>query len=233
MQKCKQLIIYVNCIEFYAANAWTDKSEKLRIKFAFMWCKCINLSDSILRIKSIIFEKKMTCIFNYKNPLCQNATLSFNGMHLNIPWTEYHPLCRASRDVRHWSAGQVLLMRGRLGNPFNAWWRHQMKTFSALLALCAGNSPVTGEFPAQRPVTRSFHVFFDLRLNKRLNKQSWGWWFETPSRSLWRHCNGLAVTTRTALVEIFKTWFMIMAHILVYDVSIVTPLLICPRCTRI
>ena len=45
------------------------------------------------------------------------------------------------------------------------WWRHQMETFSALLAICAGNSSVTGEFPAQRPVTRSFDVFFDLRLN--------------------------------------------------------------------
>ena len=31
--------------------------------------------------------------------------------------------------------------------------------------------------------------FFDLRLNKRLSKQSWGWWFETQSRLLWRHCN--------------------------------------------
>ena len=64
-----------------------------------------------------------------------------------------------------------------------------METFSALLALCAGNSPVTGEFPAQRPVTWSFDIFFDLCLNKWLNEQSWGWWFETPSRSLWRHCN--------------------------------------------
>ena len=44
-----------------------------------------------------------------------------------------------------------------------------MEAFSALLAICAGNSPVTGEFPAQRPVTRSFDVFFDLRLNKRLS----------------------------------------------------------------
>ena len=49
-----------------------------------------------------------------------------------------------------------------------------METFSALLAICAGNSPVPGEFPAQRPVTRSFDVYFDLRLNKRLSKQSWG-----------------------------------------------------------
>ena len=42
--------------------------------------------------------------------------------------------------------------------PATAWWRHQMETFSVLLAICAGNSPVPGEFPAQRPVTRSFHV---------------------------------------------------------------------------
>ena len=40
-----------------------------------------------------------------------------------------------------------------------------MEAFSALLAICAGNSPVTGEIPAQRPVTRGFDVFFDLRLN--------------------------------------------------------------------
>ena len=71
------------------------------------------------------------------------------------------------------------------------WWRHQMETFSASLAICAGNSPVTGEFPAQRPVTRSLGVFFDLRLNKRLSKQWWGWWFETPSSPLCRHCNVL------------------------------------------
>ena len=50
--------------------------------------------------------------------------------------------------------------------------------------------PVTGEFHAQRPVTWSFDVFFDLRLNKRLSKQSRGWRFETPSRSLWCHYNG-------------------------------------------
>ena len=71
-------------------------------------------------------------------------------------------------------------------NRFNSWftdlftwWRHQMETFSALLATCAGNSPVPGEYPSQRPVTQSFGVFFDLRLNKRLSKQSLGWWFET------------------------------------------------------
>ena len=69
------------------------------------------------------------------------------------------------------------------------WWRHQMETFSVLLVICAGNSLVPGEFSTQRPVTRSCDVFFDLRLNKRLSKQSWGWWFETLSRPLWRQCN--------------------------------------------
>ena len=58
-----------------------------------------------------------------------------------------------------------------------------------LLAFCAGNSLVTGEFPSQRLVTRGFDVFFDLRLNTWLSKQSRPRWFETQSRSLWRRCN--------------------------------------------
>ena len=63
------------------------------------------------------------------------------------------------------------------------------ETFSALLAICEGKSPFTGEFPAQRPVTRSFDIFFDLPLDQRLSKQWRDWWFEAPSRPLWRHCN--------------------------------------------
>ena len=50
-----------------------------------------------------------------------------------------------------------------------------------------------GEFPAQKPVTLSFDVFFDLRLNKQLSKQPWGWWLETLSWSLWRHRNVIVV----------------------------------------
>ena len=85
------------------------------------------------------------------------------------------------QEVGWWPTGDKLLLE--------PWWRHRMETYSALLAICAGNSPVAGECPAQRPVTRSCDVFFGLRLNKRLSKQSWGWWFETPSCPLWRHCN--------------------------------------------
>ena len=74
-------------------------------------------------------------------------------------------------------------------------------TFSVLLVLCAGNSPVTGEFPAQRPVTRSFDVFFDLRLNKRLSKQSWGWGFEMSAWPSWSHCNDVSNYTQRGRVS--------------------------------
>ena len=85
---------------------------------------------------------------------------------------------------------QMLLLRSEsYHNILCWWWRHQMETFSALLAICVGNSPVPGEFPSQRQVTRNFDVFFDLRLNKLLSNQSWGWWFETPLRPLWHHDN--------------------------------------------
>ena len=65
-------------------------------------------------------------------------------------------------------------------------WKHFPRN---CMALYAGNSPVTGEFPAQRPVTWSFNVFFNLRLDKRLSKQLRGWSFKKPTRLLWRLCN--------------------------------------------
>ena len=65
-----------------------------------------------------------------------------------------------------------------------------MKTFSALPVICVENSPVIGEFPLKKPVTLSFDVSFDLRPNTRLSKQWRRRSFETPSRSVWRHCNG-------------------------------------------
>ena len=111
-------------------------------------------------------------------------TLSY--YHHQIGSMNYYPLFRA----RSWNNGVHCMSFYIL-----------METLSALFMMTSSNvnifrvtdtlwnSPVTGEFPSQRPVTRSFDVFFDLRLNKRLSKQSWGCWFEKPSRILWRHCN--------------------------------------------
>ena len=67
-----------------------------------------------------------------------------------------HPLyTRQVMSEYYVTAGRLRISRQQ------SWWRHHMETFSALLPICAGNSPVNGEFPAQRPVTRSFDVFFD------------------------------------------------------------------------
>ena len=85
-----------------------------------------------------------------------------------------------------------------------------METFSALPAICAGNSPVPGEFPAQKPVTRSFDVFYDLRLNKQLSTKSCGWWFETLSCPLWRHCNVLGQPGRWACVQVCSSLLQVL-----------------------
>ena len=111
------------------------------------------------------------------------------------------------------------------------WWRQQMETFSTLLALCEGDPMVTSGFHSLKPVLRSYDVFFDLRLNKWLSKQSRWWWFETPSCSLWRHCN----------VHEICTWFMFCCgsfccnwyskQALETEVVLVLPALICCKYT--
>ena len=109
------------------------------------------------------------------------ASLGLNGLNKNH--------CLLIHVLLQFDSNGAAAKSFKFRNHQEPWWRHQMETFSALLALCEGNSPVSGEFTPQRPVTRSFDLFFYLRLNKQLNKQSRGWWFETPSRSFWRHCN--------------------------------------------
>ena len=101
-----------------------------------------------------------------------------------------------SKELGHYLNGislpsihRTLVLKLSVSNRNYTWWRHQMETFSALLAICAGNSLVPGEFPAQRPVTRSFDGFFDMHPNKWLSKQWRGWWFETPPCPLWRYRN--------------------------------------------
>ena len=91
----------------------------------------------------------------------------------------FRPKCRMGFECSRWSPEAFFT-----SDDVIKW-----KLFSALLGIFAGNSPVPDEFPAQRPVARSFDVFFDRRLNKRMSKQWRGWWYETPSSPLWRHCN--------------------------------------------
>ena len=139
----------------------------------------------------------MSCKFRDKNP----PHFSTNEVNSWVMFTyadKYYPIfgwpCENVTDILRKNA----LQHRRYGS----WWRYQMEIFSALLAICAGNSPVSGEFPTQRPVTGRFDVFFDLHPNKRLSKQWWGWWFETISCPLWRHHNDMRnndVMTRKCL----------------------------------
>ena len=75
------------------------------------------------------------------------------------------------------------------------WWRHQMETFSPLLAICAGihRSPVNSPHKGQWRRALMFSLICAWMING-LSEQSWSWWFETPSRPLWRHYNETAST---------------------------------------
>ena len=111
------------------------------------------------------------------------------------PWMQGHPTHKAS-DLLSSQGNEITISLSEINILCYLYliqvdlciiplWRHQMETFSTLLPI----SPVPGEFPTQRPVTRSFDVYFDLCPNKRFCKQSLGWWFETLSPPLWRHRN--------------------------------------------
>ena len=138
----------------------------------WQWCIVLMTSQHWLRYTS-----------HYLNQCLPGFMSSYYLTDIRSRWVN-----RCLFDI--WSALVHAVAWYRTGHSLlSTWWRHQMETFFALLAICAGNSAINGEFPAQRPVARSFDVFVDLHRNKRLSKQSWGWWLETPSHPLWRHCN--------------------------------------------
>ena len=129
-------------------------------------------------------------------------------MHRWSYWMKQH----GERNLTlHWKNYQT-------GNHFHddvIKWKH----FHVTGPLC-GEFTGPGEFPAQRPVTRSFDVFSDLRLNKRLSKQPWSWWFETPPWSLWRHCNVIAAGDIRQLADVIST---VMATIRFKSHTMYTP----------
>ena len=145
---------------------------------------------------------------NLSNKMSVPCTSCFDSS-LKKEFTKSRPMAMANNWCKFLM--QVSQRGGKVELPNISWntniqslhndvikWKH----FPRYWPFCAGNSPVTGEFSSQRPVMRRIDVFFDLRLNKRLIKQSWGWWSETPSRSLWRHCNE---NSRTVIMHAFSS----------------------------
>ena len=134
-------------------------------------------------------------------------------MHLKIMSAEFlYQKANKLFKMQLYRAYPLLPYRVRLSN---SWWRHQMETFSTLLAIYAVCGEFTGHqrIPTQRPVTRSVDVFFDLRPNKRLSKQSWGWWFETQSRPFWRHCNDWPMSRVHVLLYVKSSWTWYQSNI--------------------
>ena len=126
-------------------------------------------------------SQKSPCISHFIEHIFDNASDAKTGIFRgNFRWTLI-PLRRHFTSIH---LHGILMMTSSNGNIFRVTG-----------PLC-GEFTGPGEFPAQRPVTRSFDVFFDLRPNKRLNKQPWGRWFETLSWSLWRHRNVVSFSSK-------------------------------------
>ena len=138
----------------------------------FIWCHCNEITFShqftgthkgftriwpSIRTQSRLFSSFQESVEN-KSDWRRLSESTFVG------WTQWHEISPRSVSAPTWMG--YLFQIWRWGLNFS-WWRHQLDTFPALLTLCAGISPITGEFPSQRPLTRSFDAFIDLRLNKR------------------------------------------------------------------
>ena len=114
--------------------------------------------------------------YKYHYLMMPAMLMMWKGLYLEIIWARVSIMC--------WHCSSILHIDGELHDDVIKW-----KSFPRYWPFISRDCTGHGEFPTHRPVTRSFDVFFDPRLNKRLSKQLWRRWFETPSRSLWRHCN--------------------------------------------
>ena len=133
------------------------------------------------------------CLLSFFFLHCRKSHIMMQCIHQNYTWSSHekhsiHINCTDIQKIGQYQNIQTCIYQACPARDITS--KQSAKHDDALLAICAGNPSVPGEFPAQRPETQSFDVFFDhLHLNKQLSKQSWGLWFETLSRPLWPHCN--------------------------------------------
>ena len=132
---------------------------------------------------------------------------SINKIALSLGWLSLDMHYNEDHYYMDWRTvnTKVLTLKTRI-------WRQDMKMFSVFMMTSSNGNIVRvtghlcGEFTGPRwsPRTKASDaelcVFFHLRMNKLLSKQSWGWWFEKPSVSLWRHCNVLILSPSGPLV---------------------------------
>ena len=132
----------------------------------------------------------------------------------HVTWLEYRNLLTSKREIQvkykmgtlWWKIHNAGLTKQNHDDVIK--WKHLPRYWPFV----GGNLPATRGFPWQRPVTRNFDASFDLRLSKRLSKQSKRRWFETPLRSLWRYCN--VVRKRKLILKSFNLCIWCFSRIL-------------------
>ena len=173
--KLDRIITTPNCFE----SRWTSTCQR---------CEPVHIttsSDFAINCKSY----DLHLIHRRCFPTCMRMTLSCALLinHMSIldrafAWPVQHlwaPLLRTSAIL--W-----------IGKYQQVHCKNHFMVTSSNWSIFRVTGPLCREPPSQRPVKRSFGVFFDLRLNKHLSKHSRRWWFETPSPVLWRHCKAMA-----------------------------------------
>ena len=136
---------------------------------------------------------------NFNEILIEMHTFSFKKMHLKMLSGKRRPFCLGlnvltpplsfRREIHLHHRCRETMKKCKFDMLYGFMMTSSNENIYRVTGHLCGEFTGPGEFPTQRPVTRSFDVYFDLRPNKWLSKQSWGWWFETLSCSLWRHRN--------------------------------------------
>ena len=109
--------------------------------------------------------RELPPVYGQTSPLPLNMSANFKNTHMHLCTAFHEVVIRWNRSSHDLLCLQLAILTKTSFESAESWWRHQIEIFPALLALCEGNSPVTGEFPSQRSVMRRFDVFFELRLN--------------------------------------------------------------------
>ena len=174
-----------------ALMSWPLKCFKISYDFVehseffydHKWKMCFKLPNAASARKEVISKDEIKFNHNPTKSLTVKKKRAIqNGQTPNIIG-----ICPSCVYMALFEPSQILL-HTQMDSP---WWHHQMETFSASLVLCAGNSPVTGEFPCKGHWRGALMISLICTLNKRLIKHSWGWWFEASLCPLWRHCKAL------------------------------------------
>ena len=152
----------------HAVSPWDFLSCSLHIEYIinYLYRRIHDFCQSIVYLRWVVINHLFFFLC-----LWQQNWLKLNWVELNVHVIKSSSSCCAdSNECRRWALTLLIY-------PVS-WWRHQVETFSALLAICAGNSPVPSEFPAQRPVTRSFDVsLICARINRWVNNRKLVIWY--------------------------------------------------------